>query len=433
MAGEKLDPKVEDIIGRILEAREDTDRQTILAKIKEKKEQIGSGYLTDLGALYLLMSDWDIKLEHAPATLKVGEAKGGLNGVTIEGYFLSMGMELAGNRGVEFYMFDSNVRRCIAWGRSSERIKALGLATGKPLSIAGCSTKLSRDGSVEVHLNDRSAITVSDAKGGDITSICVDDYRPNGLHIYRGRISGPVKGLHYKKRDQSEGSAISFNLSMKTNGSIRVVIWGRTDGSLSDGTDVVVGPLMGRQGKYGIELAGNEGTVILKRLHKYYIIGESEDRFLALDEALKPYILTTTMKRPLGGNTIETTGPIVRSHFVHIGDIAKITSEDLVAVLERSLIKVKEARQGLVNIEAVVLSIPKVNLHKLPDGRASSMTEVLVGDDTGDIKLVSSSNQHEVSSLKLGERIRVLGGDYNDVNGTIEIRAYSKVERVARA
>jgi len=433
MAAERLDPKAEDIIGRILKARADIDRQIILARIREKKEQIGSGYLTDLGALYLLMSDWDIKLEQTPTTFKVGEAKEGLNGVTIEGCFLSVGRDIAGNRGVEFYMFDSAVRRCIAWGRSSERIRAPGITAGKPLSITGCSTKLSRDGSVEVHLNDRSTVTIRDARSEDVASICIEDYRPGGPYMYSGRILGPIKELHYKKKDQSDGSAISFNLSLKTGATIRTVIWGRTDSSLSDGTNVIVGPLMGRQGKYGSELTGDDGTIIFKRPYRYYIIGGSDGRLLALDEALRPCIVTTSIKTPLDGSTIETTDPIVRSHFVHIGSINKTTREDLTVVLQRSIVKVKDAKAGLINIEAIVLSIPKVNLHKLPDGRTSSRTEVLVGDDTGDIKLVSISQQHEISSLKLGERIMVLGGDYNDISRAIEIREYSKVNRLAGA
>jgi len=48
--------KLSKILDYILEKRKDLTKDKLMELIQEKKQQIGAGYLTDLGALYLILN-----------------------------------------------------------------------------------------------------------------------------------------------------------------------------------------------------------------------------------------------------------------------------------------------------------------------------------------------------------------------------------------
>ena len=58
----------EELLEKIREQKPELTKEDIDDKIKEKKEKIGVGYLTDQGALFLIASDLGISLKQ---TLKV--------------------------------------------------------------------------------------------------------------------------------------------------------------------------------------------------------------------------------------------------------------------------------------------------------------------------------------------------------------------------
>ena len=58
----------EELLEKIREQKPELTKEDIDDKIKQKKEKIGAGYLTDQGALFLIASDLGISLKQ---TLKV--------------------------------------------------------------------------------------------------------------------------------------------------------------------------------------------------------------------------------------------------------------------------------------------------------------------------------------------------------------------------
>ena len=53
----------EELLENILKLKPDLTRQDVEDRIKQKKEKIGTGYLTDHGALFLIASDLGISLQ----------------------------------------------------------------------------------------------------------------------------------------------------------------------------------------------------------------------------------------------------------------------------------------------------------------------------------------------------------------------------------
>ena len=59
------------LLNKLLEQKTDLTKEGIEEKIKEKKEKIGAGYLTDQGALFLIASDLGITLSE-PLKVEMG-------------------------------------------------------------------------------------------------------------------------------------------------------------------------------------------------------------------------------------------------------------------------------------------------------------------------------------------------------------------------
>ena len=55
----------EELLKNIQEQKPELTKQNIDDRIKEKKEKIGTGYLTDQGALFLIASDLGISLKQS--------------------------------------------------------------------------------------------------------------------------------------------------------------------------------------------------------------------------------------------------------------------------------------------------------------------------------------------------------------------------------
>ncbi len=55
----------EELLEKIREQKPELTKEAIDDRIKEKKEKIGTGYLTDQGALFLIASDLGISLKQS--------------------------------------------------------------------------------------------------------------------------------------------------------------------------------------------------------------------------------------------------------------------------------------------------------------------------------------------------------------------------------
>lgn len=73
--------------------------------------------------------------------------------------------------------------------------------------------------------------------------------------------------------------------------------------------------------------------------------------------------------------------------------------------------KIADVEEGhLYAIEAIVLTMPRVDEVRLRNGSMSRRVEVLVGDDTREARLIAWDRQVEsIEALRIGERIRVYG------------------------
>ena len=75
----------EELLSKLLDSAPELSRSVIEDRIKEKKDKIGSGYLTDQGALFLVASDLGISLEESQKTeIELKDLFVGAKEVTVE-------------------------------------------------------------------------------------------------------------------------------------------------------------------------------------------------------------------------------------------------------------------------------------------------------------------------------------------------------------
>ncbi|MEE9585372.1 MAG: hypothetical protein V3W09_00540, partial [Nitrososphaerales archaeon] len=79
-------PELDKLIEEILKQKPDFDEEKIHQLIKEKKDKVGAGYLTDSGAAFLVASDLNISLEVVTMSeLPLKDIYIGANEVTVMG------------------------------------------------------------------------------------------------------------------------------------------------------------------------------------------------------------------------------------------------------------------------------------------------------------------------------------------------------------
>ena len=108
----------EDLLSKLLENAPELSRSVIEERINEKKEKIGSGYLTNEGALFLVASDLGIELQQSQKTeIELKDLFVGAKEVTLQSRVLNLSPAKQFNKkdGTPFFLrtmtvYDANSR-----------------------------------------------------------------------------------------------------------------------------------------------------------------------------------------------------------------------------------------------------------------------------------------------------------------------------------
>jgi replication factor A1 len=98
--------------------------------------------------------------------------------------------------------------------------------------------------------------------------------------------------------------------------------------------------------------------------------------------------------------------------FSHEDSQIKSVESKSIPILEESITKIKSTDTigQMYILEAIVLQQPNASEVNTRNGNLVSVADTLIGDDTGEIRLVGwRENSNQVADLKVGERIRLIG------------------------
>ena len=444
MDEERLNSILEDISQKSRLSKEE-----VLSLVERKKMQVGSGYLTNIGAAYLVASDLGVDVSDIGRKVyKLRELVPNLVSVTVFCYLLNLGQSRSyiNKRGQTSYyakalIFDeTTILRCLIW--DTVKIQFLStIARGTALLLDNVSTKIGKDRKLEVHIGTKSDISIIEKTPKGIDSVIYELRLLKEQQkeiVVKGVVSVPPKEITFTKKDGTVGNAIQFNISDAYDPTInnRVVIWSpqkSIKSAINVDHEVILIDVETRLGKgKNIEIHGNQDT--------FAIEGPKRNK---TDHGIPPKsFVILSIGPPIEGQTRQTAlltdGTVAltlslsrefRSIFdtLTIGDIIQINDYTIKekrliipnpinelkiigsneSFLTRYIKRIKEikANEGACILEVVCLSKASSKLIPTKSGNVKK-TDVTVGDDSSEAQLFGWQEQGDrLSNLLPGTRL----------------------------
>jgi hypothetical protein len=449
-------------------------KEEISSLIQKKKSSIGSGYLTDTGAAYLVASDLGLTLSEIKTKIyKLNELISGLNSVNVYCHFLMLSqsrtfMRKDGTISEYFKMLvfdDRIINRVLIW--NAETINKLDQKIGEPIILENVNTRLGRDRKIEIHTTETTKIRQQSDTPKTYKVIIKEVREINNEEndiVVSGVLSSKPRIMEFNSKDNSIKNAVSFLLSDRSSSvNLRVVIWTPTTEQLDllvQNKEIVlinVKCKIGRERKY--EIHGDADTKIIVTEDKDKR-GQVENQFIVLSLGA-PNIFTSSRTLLLGnGNNIMkltvSNEDVDLVESLNIGDIIEIKNyyikndqillnnfqdnTKLIGSDESALSKFTVNIKGLqerstpIIIELVALSKSITKTIKLRNGKSILKTELLVGDETGEAQLFGWENQgKQLVSILPGTRLLVYGAlpaKQFDGSFSLQCREYTQVKRI---
>ena len=442
----------------ILEEKEEITFEKLRDMIEEKKRKVGAGYLTDQGALFLVAADLGVSFDKAnKSENSIKDLFVGARDISTIGRILSIhpirsflkrdSNQETKNRIIIIYDKESSIKIKL-WDEFVNLPEQVGITIGDLVKISKGQVKSGMDGKPIINLSGNGTIELlPDEKKHNIPTIeeitttidILDTPKENlvitGIIKTDPRISGftNIRGEHSK--------SLQFETTNDSNSrQIRTIIWNINEEnipkSLTANQKIKLIGVKVKAGNpnYGngdLEIHGDEGTAIdfidnEKTVDSYILRiisfndNNNEDKIncIAVDESQKYYLVNINKNlfdieinqddiiecfpTRILGNTIE-----ISSQDSYIQVINEDKNIPLSSTLDTK-IKDIEVSNNPYFIEAIILQSPNTMDINTKSGETVQVTDTIIGDDTGEIRLVAwRETSRELKNLNIGERIMV--------------------------
>jgi ssDNA-binding replication factor A large subunit len=481
MANSSIDFKK--MVELLLNQRPEIDAEHIKEMIDEKKRKVGAGYLTDQGALFLVAADLGVSFENIPKLSSgIKDLYVGAKEVSITGRIMNIypirkftkrdTNEETLNRTLTVYDKDSCIKIKL-WENNQIKIpEEMGLHPGDLIKLSRCYVKSGPDGKPIISLGSNGTIdrVSNDDKyipSIDSKAITVDDVKePQDNVIITGQVNSNPRISEFNNIRGNLGKSLQMQISNNANSrSLRVIIWNidetRIPNVFNTGIQVTllgvrIKPGNPQYGNGDFEIHGDEGTVLqfpsspmeleVMPLRLLSIGMETQDNVncLAIDRDSK--FLSVVIDRALVPNEMAPNTMIECVPSRIFGNSIMLSRDkSYIRIIENDLSfpnlsnfgsKVKDIQVSgsPYIVEAIVLHDPNTTEVNTRTGTVP-VTDTLIGDDTGEIRLVGWRDQSPyLDKLNIGERIKVIGvvGN-NGKDGKVEItlKPYSSILKIS--
>jgi len=433
----------EELLEKIREQKPELTKEDIDDKIKQKKEKIGVGYLTDQGALFLIASDLGISLKQ---TLKVEmglkDIYVGAKDVSIESRVLNISptKQFSRKDGSPFLLrtmtvYDNDSAVSVKlWDEKANLPGIEELKPGDLIKIIKAYIKSDLNGSPTINVGSGSNIEPTNKESKiiavDELTVDISQVKENQSNlVVSGKIDGSITTLEFTNRRGEPGKGLKMRLKGNDDATKGVVIWGRDESFLPkvipQNAKVRLLGVRTKIGNQGLEIHGNEATLI-------EIEGGKES---------EPVIVRiATMKRNDGGKTVAvgidnkknmvyltdssnmldsiSTGDVIECMPAQVfGNAVTINHDSFVKKIDDESMpqlsslrtKISEIKSGNnYCIEAIILKEPEKREVQTKTGETILLSEMFVEDDSGQIWIKGWRNQAILlDGLSSGEIISV--------------------------
>ena len=464
-------PDAEALKAKILGQRKDLSEEELNRLIEEKKQQIGAGYLSDAGACWLIASELGVKLEDnvnisselTPSTIQVG-----LSEATVKGRVLSIYPTKTYNRkdGTtgryrRIIIFDKGTFLPVTlWDEATELSEKLSIKPGSLIRIVKGYVRSGLDGKPVLHLGYRGSIEIPQEDEGLITldeiSRDVSDVKAVERNlVVKGIIDSEPKRTEFARKD-GLGSVTQFYLKGKNGRRFRVVLWDSSpdlSNMIKMGRSVLIVSLHSKILSNGeVELHGDEATTILpcevdvrNKVLRLVSKGASQvsdaATILLLDESktITPYVVKGEAQQVIKEIPYDTLIEIdQKQSTIQTASDLKILEEDQIGIPKTVdlLTKVKNIKgeSDKLFLKVIALTKPTTRDIYTKDGSSVKKTELIVGDETGEINLNAWRELHvRLLNISPGERLLIRGAASQvgrDGVPYLTLRTYTDVEKI---
>ena len=456
----------EDLLSKLLENAPELSRSVIEERISEKKDKIGSGYLTDQGALFLVASDLGISLQESQKTeIELKDLFVGAKEVTLQSRVLNLSpaKQFMKKDGTPFFLrtmtvYDSNSRVSVKlWDEKATLPEIENLKPGDLIKIIKAYVKSDLTGSPTLNIGSGATIESTKSTSNipliDSITIDVSEVKENQKDlVVVGNIAGMVNLLEFTNSKGQPSTALKFRLKGKTNNLINVVLWGKDESILpkiiSPDAEIKLYGVRTKTGNQGLEIHGNDATVIeiegkqeiepiTVRLLSVIKSDSGQTTALGIDKS-KKMIQITDVSGVI--ETFDSNSILECMPSKVFGDVIRIDQDSFVRKIDDESLpnisdlrtKISDVKEGNnLCIESIILKAPERREIQTKKGETISLSEMFVEDDSAQIWIKAWRKQADLlSHFTLGDIITVLGVNAKPgLEGQIELvlTPYSKI------
>ena len=456
------------LVDKLLEQKPELTRDDIKEQIKQKKEKIGAGYLTDQGALFLIASDFGISLS-GPLKVEMGlkDLYAGAKEISLETRVLNVSpaKQFSRKDGSPFYLrtmtvYDTNSTASVKlWDDKANLPGIENIKPGDLIKIIKAYVKSDLNGSPTINIGSGSNIEITDNKSeiptiDKITKDISELQEGQKDLVITGMIDGVVNSMEFTNSRGQPGKALRMRLKGKEGSAMRVVLWGKDESDIpnmiSQGAKVRLLGINIKNGNQGLEIHGNDSTIIeieggkeaepvIVRILSIATTENGKNMILGIDNKKNIYNITEQSNSSIcnEGDVIECMPSKVYGNSVTLDNnsfVRKLENDESIPSLAKIRTKINEVKvDGNYCIESIVLKIPERREIQTKSGESVLLSEMFVEDDTGQIWVKGWRNQARlIDKCELGEIISITGVNAKaGLEGRIELTltAFSKITK----
>ena len=449
----------ESLLDKLLEQKPELSRSDIEERIKQKKDKIGAGYLTDQGALFLIASDLGVSLsEPLKVEMSLKDLFVGAKEISLESRVLSLAPTKQYTRkdGSPFLLrtmtvYDNDSTASVKlWDEKASLPEIEDLKPGDLIKIIKAYVKSDLNGKPTINIGSGSHIepshNESDIPSIDDITVDVSKVKEGDTNlVVSGKIDGMISSMEFTNSRGQPGKALRLRLKGDDGNSIRVVLWGKDESSvpkiISLDAKVRLLGIRTKLGNQGLEIHGNESTVVeiegkqeaepiifriisIAKLDsgKTMILGAGKEKrmFNISDSSentlqFKENEVLECMPSKVFGNSIT----LDKNSFVR-----KIDDDSTIPNKAQIRTKISDVKVGgNYCVEAIILKVPERREVQTKNGESVLLSEMFVEDDSGQIWIKGWRNQARlIDNCSIGEIISVTGVNAKSgLEGRIEL------------
>ena len=436
----------ETLINKLLELKPEFSRSGIEEMIKQKKDKIGAGYLTDQGALFLIAAELEVALsEPLKVEMDIKDLYVGAKEVSLETRILNLAppKQFTRKDGSPFllrnmtvYDIDSTASVKL-WDEKANLPGIEELKPGDLVKIIKAYIKSDLNGRPTINIGSGSHIESSHEES-DIPSIHditvdVSSVKEGQTDlVVSGKIDGMINSMEFTNSRGQPGKALRLRLKGTDGDSLRVVLWGKDESNIPKiiPVDVKV-RLLGvrtKSGIEGLEIHGNESTIIeiegkteakptTFRIISMAKLDSGETMILGADDQEQLFNISDSSEKMLQfqeNDVIECMPTKVFGNSIILDEnsfVRKVDDNSSIPNKSNLRTKISDVKiGGNYCIEAIILKVPERREIQTKNGESVVLSEMFIEDDSGQIWIKGWRKQARfIDKCSIGEIISVTG------------------------